>query len=36
MTHRAEGNSGGSQADETSISRMWLMDCVGILVAELV
>ena len=34
-THRAQGYRGGSQADETAISGMGLVDGIGIFVAEL-
>lgn len=35
FTHGTEGDSSSGQADEASIAGMWLVDGIGILVAEL-
>lgn len=34
-THRAKGNGGGGQTDETSIASVWLVNSIGVLVTEL-
>lgn len=35
ITHPSQCNSSGSQTDESAISSVWLMDGVGIVMAEL-
>lgn len=35
-THRSQCYRGGGQTDQTSISRVWLVNSIGIIVAELI